>query len=190
MTTDVGARLKHVRQLQGLSQRELAKRVGVTNSTISLIEQNRVSPSVGSLKKLLDGLSISLADFFTSNEELPGGDRVFYTVEDQPNLGSGGIDYFLLGAGKPSRDMEILREVLPTGADTGEERIRHSGEEGGIVVQGRLELTVGEETQVLEPDEGYYFSGDIPHRFRSVGEDPLIIISANTSPRPRGNNGS
>ena len=49
MTYDVGARLKHVRELHGLSQRELARRAGVTNGLISLIEQNRVSPSVGSL---------------------------------------------------------------------------------------------------------------------------------------------
>jgi transcriptional regulator with XRE-family HTH domain len=52
MSYDVGARLKHVREMQGLSQRELARRAGVTNGLISLIEQNRVSPSVGSLKKV------------------------------------------------------------------------------------------------------------------------------------------
>src|SRR5690606_15250569 len=50
---DIGARLQRVRTARGLSQRELARRVGVTNSTISLIEQNKVSPSVSSLKKVL-----------------------------------------------------------------------------------------------------------------------------------------
>ena len=44
MSIDVGARLKHVREVHGLSQRELARRAGVTNGLISLIEQNRVSP--------------------------------------------------------------------------------------------------------------------------------------------------
>ncbi|MFN5703034.1 MAG: helix-turn-helix domain-containing protein, partial [Gammaproteobacteria bacterium] len=62
---DIGLRLQEVRNKKGLSQRELAKRVGVTNSTISLIEQNKVSPSISSLKKVLDGIPISLADFFT-----------------------------------------------------------------------------------------------------------------------------
>ena len=52
---DVGARLKTIRKLKGLSQRELAKRAGVTNSTISMIEKNSVSPSVSSLKKVLAG---------------------------------------------------------------------------------------------------------------------------------------
>lgn len=47
---DTGTRLKLVRERNNLSQRELARRSGLTNSTISQIEQNRVSPSVSSLK--------------------------------------------------------------------------------------------------------------------------------------------
>ena len=50
---DVGVRLQTIRKLKGLSQRELAKRAGVTNSTISMIEKNSVSPSISSLKKVL-----------------------------------------------------------------------------------------------------------------------------------------
>ena len=78
MSLDVGARLKVVRKKRGLSQRELAKRAGVTNSTISLIEQNRVSPSVSSLKKVLDGVPLSLQAFFV--EEVPVQQQVFYKV--------------------------------------------------------------------------------------------------------------
>ncbi|VWC48865.1 MerR family regulatory protein [Burkholderia lata] len=65
MSTEVAERLRFVRNKHGLSQRELAKRAGVTNGTISLIEQGRVSPSVGSLKKLLECIPMSLAEFFT-----------------------------------------------------------------------------------------------------------------------------
>ena len=65
MSTEVAERLRFVRNKHGLSQRELAKRAGVTNGTISLIEQGRVSSSVGSLKKLLECIPMSLAEFFT-----------------------------------------------------------------------------------------------------------------------------
>src|SRR5688572_19484745 len=84
---DIGSRLQSVRKSKGLSQRELAKRVGVTNSTISLIEQNKVSPSVSSLKKVLDGIPISLADFFTLDLEGTGGDSPFYAEDEQPDVG-------------------------------------------------------------------------------------------------------
>ena len=60
MSVDIGGRLRFVRARHKLSQRELAKRSGVTNSTISLIESNQMNPSVGALKRILDGLPMGL----------------------------------------------------------------------------------------------------------------------------------
>jgi len=182
MSIDVGARLRAVRKMRGFSQRELAKRVGVTNSTISLIEQNRVSPSVGSLKKVLDGIPMALADFFTLEIESDELERFVYKVEEQPNLGNEGVQYFMIGSGRPDRQMCIMREIMAPGSDTGEEMLCHDGEEGGVVIQGALELTVGDRVEVLGPGEGYYFESSRPHRFRNVGDDELVIVSANTPP--------
>jgi transcriptional regulator with XRE-family HTH domain len=177
---DIGARLQLVRKSKGMSQRELAKRVGVTNSTISLIEQNKVSPSVGSLKKVLDGIPISLADFFTL--DLAGGaeDSPFYAADEQPDVGNNDIHYFLIGKNRSARQMCILREVMPPGTDTGETMITHDGEEGGVIIQGQVEITVGERIRVLGPGEAYYFESRTPHRFRNVGSDNAILVSANT----------
>ncbi len=67
---DVGARLRLIRQQHGFSQRELARRAGLTNTTISLIEKNKSSPSISSLKKVLDGIPMSLAEFFALQESV------------------------------------------------------------------------------------------------------------------------
>lgn len=177
---DIGARLQRVRTARDLSQRELAKRVGVTNSTISLIEQNKVSPSVSSLKKVLDGIPISLADFFTLDLETGPADSPFYGADELPDVGSNGLHYFLVGQHRPQRQMCILREVMPPGGDTGEEMLRHEGEEGGVVVQGEVEVTVGDQVRVLHAGEAYYFESKVPHRFRNVGDGDAVIVSANT----------
>src|SRR4249920_463824 len=177
---DIGSRLHAVRTSKGLSQRELAKRVGVTNSTISLIEQNKVSPSVSSLKKVLDGIPISLADFFTLDLASDSGDGPFYNAEDLPDLGSNGVHYYLVGKRRASRQMCILREVMPPGSDTGETMLSHDGEEGGVIVQGQVELTVGDRVRILNSGEAYYFESRTPHRFRNVGNEDAIIVSANT----------
>lgn len=179
---DVGERLKAVRKQHGLSQRELAKRAEVTNSTISLIEQNRVSPSVGSLKKVLDGIPMSLTDFFAVDEDHQHP-TPFYRVDEQPNLGSDGINYFLIGAGRRDRQLEILREEMAPGSDTGSEMLTHSGQEGGVVVEGQLELTVAGDTRILGPNEAYFFDGSQPHRFRAIGGQTVRLISANNSPK-------
>jgi len=178
---DIGIRLQAVRKGKGLSQRELAKRVGVTNSTISLIEQNKVSPSISSLKKVLDGIPISLADFFTQDLE-DAGDSPYYTAGELPDVGNNDIHYFLVGHRRRNRRMCVLREVMPPGSDTGESMITHEGEEGGVVVQGRVEITVGAQRKVLGPGEAYYFECRQPHRFRNLGDDDAVIISASTPP--------
>ncbi|KFL37586.1 cupin domain-containing protein [Arenimonas donghaensis] len=178
---DIGIRLQAVRKSKGLSQRELAKRVGVTNSTISLIEQNKVSPSISSLKKVLDGIPISLADFFTQDLE-DVGDSPYYAAGELPDVGNNDIHYFLVGHRSRNRRMCVLREVMPPGSDTGESMITHEGEEGGVVVQGRVEITVGALRRVLGPGEAYYFECRQPHRFRNLGDDDAVIISASTPP--------
>jgi transcriptional regulator with XRE-family HTH domain len=164
MGLDVGAHLKAVRQMYGLSQRELAKRAGVTNGLISLIEQNRVSPSVSSLKKVLDGIPMALAEFFTL--DLAGQVEVFFPRAELADI----------------RSMSILHERYAPGADTGEEMLTHAGEEGGVIVKGRIELSVGSESRVLSAGDAYYFKSSIPHRFKNPGRDECEIVSASSPP--------
>ena len=76
----------------------------------------------------------------------------------------------------------MFREVMPPGSDTGAEMIVHEGEEGGVVLAGRVEITVGDTQRVLGPGEGYYFECNRPHRFRTVGDTDVIIVSASTPP--------
>lgn len=180
MNLDVGARLRAIRLMHGLSQRELARRAGVTNGLVSLVEMNRVSPSVSSLKKLLDGIPLSLAEFFTAdfNQRTP----VFYAADEMVELGNDTVSLKLVAATRSGRQMTVLHERYEPGAATGEEMLVHKGEEGGVVVRGRIELTVGTETRVLTAGEAYYFNSNMPHRFRNPGREVCEIVSCSTPP--------
>ena len=180
MNIEVGKQLRAVRTAFGLSQRELAKRAGVTNGMISLIEQDSVSPSVGSLQKILAAFPMTMAEFFTRDMEA-GGDVVFRAGE-LPDVGTGDIQYRLVAASKPDRKMSILWETYEPDTDTGEDLLTHSGEEGGVVVEGKLEVTVAGNTWMLGPGDAYYFDSRLPHRFRNTGKQPARIVSANTPP--------
>ena len=179
---DVGSHLRAIRQLHGLSQRELAKRTGVTNGMISLIEQNRVSPSVSSLKKILDGIPMSLAEFFTMDLAVPP--PVFYARAELTEISAAPVELRLVAAGRPQRAISILHARYAPGADTGPEMRSHPGEEGGVVVRGRIEVTAGSASRVLGAGDAYYFSTAAPHRFRNPGDDDCEIISARTPPGP------
>jgi len=180
MDFDVGARLRAVREMSGFSQRALAKRAGVTNGTISLIEQNRVSPSVGSLRKVLAGLPMSLSDFF-SLQSVPR-QKVFFQPEDLLEIGSGGISFRQVGRDLTGRSLQIMHERYGPGTDTGKALLRHEAEEGGVVIRGQLEVTVGDQRRVLGPGDAYYFDSRLPHRFRNVGEEECEVVSACSPP--------
>jgi transcriptional regulator with XRE-family HTH domain len=177
---DVGARLQSIRKLKGLSQRELAKRAGVTNSTISMIEKNSVSPSISSLKKVLGGIPMSLVEFFSLDIEADNQAQVVYRASELTDLSSGQVTMKLIGKAHPSRAITFLDEVYPAGSDTGEEMLAHDGEEAGMLVEGRLELTVSGEIYILESGDSYYFESSKPHRFRNPFEVPARLISATT----------
>ncbi|TGE00572.1 cupin domain-containing protein [Methylobacterium nonmethylotrophicum] len=181
MTNDeVGARLRHVRLLHGLSQRALAKRAGVVNSTISLIESGQTNPSVGALKRILDAVPIGLAEFFSLTPERT--EKAFYASEELVEIGKGRISYRQVGDSLFGRALQLLKERYEPGADTGRVPLVHDGEEGGIVLSGRLEVTVDDERRVLGPGDAYYFSSRRPHRFRCVGPHPCEVVSACTPP--------
>jgi len=177
---DVGARLKSIRKLKGLSQRELAKRAGVTNSTISMIEKNSVSPSVSSLKKVLGGIPMSLVEFFSPEAPQDQPPKVIYPADELLDIGSNQVIMQLVGKDYPRRNISFLREVYPPLTDTGPDMLHHEGEEAGMVVRGRLELTVGEEIHILDTGDSYYFESSLPHRFNNPFEEPCELISATT----------
>ena len=180
---DVGRRLKEVRKGAGLSQRELAKRAGVTNSTISMIEKNNVSPSISSLRKVLGGIPISLLEFFDSMEARQSDIPVVYRADDVHTISTdGGITWAVFGKNFPNRQMNLMMETYPPGSDTGFERFTHDGEEAGIIISGAIELTVDDQVYLLKPGEGYYFESTRPHRFNNPFAESCQLVSALTPP--------
>lgn len=177
----VGARLRRMRQIFGLTQRELARRAGVTNGAISLIEQGRVSPSISSLKKILDGIPMSLAEFFTLDLAAP--EDVFFTAADLTEIAfDERISFRMVGRRLKDRALQMLHETYSPGADTGEAMLRHEGEEAGVIIRGRIVVTVGDQERTLGAGEAYYFRSRIPHRFRNPFDEVCEVISANTPP--------
>ena len=177
---DLGARLSEVRRRHGLSQRSLARQAGIANATVSLIESNTINPSVGSLKRILDCLPMKLSEFFALNEvEQP---KTFYAAGELTEIGRGGVSYRQVGADLTGKALQILSETYAPGSDSGKVLLQHEGEEGGLVISGSLEITVGEQRAVLRAGDAYYFASRIPHRFRNVGRETCRLVSASTPP--------
>jgi len=176
----VGSRLRYLRDMHGLSQRELARRAGLTHGTIGSIERDAISPSVGSLRKILDSFPMTLSEFFALNPD--SETQVFFGHGELMEVGGGGISLRQVGHNLKSRPLQVLLERYAPGAETAKTPYSHIGDEGGVVIQGQVEVTVGGATRVLGPGDGYLFSSRLPHKFRNVGTDEAVVVSANTPP--------
>lgn len=176
----IGIQLKALRNRHGLSQRQLALRAGVSNATVSLIEHGRTDPSLGLLKRILDALGVSFAEFFSA----PGGaaEKYFYASDELREIGSGPVSYRQVGGDLLDSKLQILHERYRPGADTGQSMLSHDAEEGGIVLQGRLEVTVADQVRTLSVGDAYRFNSRLPHRFRNTGSVDCIVVSACTPP--------
>lgn len=177
---NIGHRLQTLRTSRGLSQRKLAAASGVSNATISLIEHGRTDPSMGLLKRILESLGVSFAEFFASDSL--GEGKYFYANSELSEISSGPISFLQVGSDLSSRQLQILYERYQPGADTGQSMLSHDAEEGGIVLQGRLEVTVGDQVRTLSTGDAYLFSSKLPHRFRNTGNEDCVIVSACTPP--------
>ena len=177
---NLGPRLKALRQRQGLSQRRLAQLSGVSNATVSLIEHGRTDPSMGLLKRILDALGVSFAEFFASSTRMP--DKYFFAADELSEISKGPISFRQVGSDLSESQLQILYERYAPGADTGQSMLSHDAEEGGVILKGRLEVTVGEQVQVLGAGDAYRFSSRLPHRFRNTGSEECVLVSACTPP--------
>lgn len=177
---NIGRKLKALRNRRGLSQRKLGQISGVSNATVSLIESGRTDPSMGLLRRLLDALGVSFADFFSA--ESRGSEKYFFENNELSEIGSGPISYRQVGGDLAGHELQILYETYQPGADTGQSMLSHNAEEGGVILQGRLEVTVGEQVRTLSAGDAYLFNSRLPHRFRNTGSESCVVVSACTPP--------
>lgn len=186
---DVGARLREIRVQNGMSQRQLAEAADVPHGQISMIETNKSSPSVASLRKILGGFNLSMSEFF--EPEMIVDDKPFFTPSDLRDLTSrlyseqedanGKITLKQVGNAR-FHNLQILHETYQPGADTGADMLEHTANEGGIVVAGEIEITVGKNISILKAGDSFLFNSREPHRFRNTSDRPATVVSACTPP--------
>jgi transcriptional regulator with XRE-family HTH domain len=178
---EIGARLRELRQRRDLGVRELALRSGVSHSSISLIERDKISPSIDTLCAILDSLGTTLVGFF-SELQTTVQPSPFYRADELVEIGRANmVSYRMVGINHPNRHLLLLHERYAPGGESGE-AFSHSAHEAGIVIKGKVELTVGEHTQILHTGDGYYFDSRSPHQFRNADDGESQIISAVTPP--------
>lgn len=180
----VGQRLRHVRRIRGLRLKELGEMAGCSESMLSKIETGRVNPSLTLLRRLVDALGINIVSLFEDGDESPS---LVHRAGTRPmiHLGrTGAKPSVVLERLMPYADDFLLEATIhnvnPGGSSAGP--TTHVGEEVGYVLDGELELIVGDETVIIRRGDSFCFRSENPHSYRNVGTVPARILWVNTPP--------
>ena len=185
---DLGSRLREERERARISQRELARRLGVSASLISQIESGQSKPSVSTLYAIVSELGVSLDYVFRVHEhELSiatavGAETTTSDVEGpvvRPTerhvveLASG-VRWERLTSHE-HEDVDFLHVVYDVGGSSASDTkmMRHPGREYGVVLEGQLGVQLGFDEYTLGPGDSIAFDSTKPHRLWNLGDVPV-----------------
>jgi transcriptional regulator with XRE-family HTH domain len=176
----IGAGLRRSRRRKGLTLREVAASAGVTESFLSQVERDVASPSIATLRRIAIALGLSIGEVL--DEVGPHGQLVRAAdrrVVTYPGLAA--RDEFLTD-GRGAR-LQVILSVIEPGGGTGAEAYAHeSDEECLVVMEGSLDLWVGEEEYRLERGDAIRYSSRVPHRNQNPGPGPARVLFILTPP--------
>jgi transcriptional regulator with XRE-family HTH domain/mannose-6-phosphate isomerase-like protein (cupin superfamily) len=183
---EVGRSLRALRARQGLSIRALAQKSGLAVNTLSLIENDKSSPSVATLQLLAVALEVPITAFFESGTPRS---RIAFTKAGQRtgvSFAHGTLED--LGAGLPDRTIGPFLVTMKADANSGAQSIVHTGLEFVFCFEGRMVYTIEERTYLLEPGDSLLFEAHLPHRWQNVEATParaiLVLCPADSKDEP------
>jgi transcriptional regulator with XRE-family HTH domain len=178
----VGAMLREQRRLLNLTLQEVADRAGITKGFLSEIERDKAIPSVATLMRLRDALSLSISSLFRSS--LP---RVVRSTERQTiPFGGEGMVCSLVSARDAHRVTVIWADLEPGGRSGAEPHSLDADEEVIIVVSGALEISVdGGESHRLRAGDSFNFDPRLPHRYENPSSSQVARVVCIVAPPPK-----
>jgi transcriptional regulator with XRE-family HTH domain len=176
---DIGRRIREAREGSGLTLRVVADATGLSTSMLSLVERGRTSPSVGTLVAICDALDIPMASLFSGVDD-PGA--VLISAEHTISHSAEGLTRRIILDDR-QHGIELSEHVYAPGSASADVPMHHSGEEIGIVIDGRLDVEVNGTLYQLSAGDAVHFSSSAPHRFENRARRTTRTIWINIHPK-------
>lgn len=179
--TKLGEKIKLIRKGKGVKIKQLSTRSGLTESSISMIENGKISPSITTINKIAMALSVHPIEFFEIEKHKKcvvtrKGERERLQFENTNNA----LEY-LIRNGKDTKN-EIFISILGPNEKSFEEFITHDGYKFGYVLNGAVDVILGNETVRLSEGDTIYFEAIVPHLWKSSESresNTLWVVSRN-----------
>jgi len=179
MDVAVGQRLRDLRRSRAMSLEAVAARTDLSIGFLSQIERGLSSPSLRVLATLADVLGVGIAGLFGAKESTKNASDAVVTREGKRaklNLWRTGISKQLLSPAGSEGRLNLFLVHMEPGGSTGDELYTNDGEEAGLVLSGKMKLTVDAESWTLKQGDSFRFASRRPHRFGNPSPDAKAVV--------------
>ena len=181
---NLGAKLRSLRKTKNLSLKQLASRVACSPSYVSMVENGKVDPGISRLKRIADGLEITIVDLFQAHtNQLTNDQEIIVRKQErvQAEFPRSRTRLEILVPQLSRKQMDARLAIIQPGGDSGGE-YKHPGEEFGLLLVGILELTIGGVKYELFEGDSFYFDSNRDHRYRNPGDKDTMVVWINHPP--------
>jgi transcriptional regulator with XRE-family HTH domain len=174
----VGQLLRQLREERGISIRQLGRLSGLSANALSMIERGLTSPSVSTLYRLTDALNVPITALFRQNQAQEA--IVFRSVTERTRVPFPLGVWEGLGGEAFTGRMQPFMLTLESGAESGQDKIVHTGSEFVVCLRGKLEYEVEGKQYLLDAGDSLLFAARLTHRWRNPGNtvtNAIIVLS-------------
>jgi len=186
---DIGGEIRQLRKVRGITLQQLSLATGKSVGFLSQVERNLTKPSVAVLQDVSEALSVHIGWFFPEESGVAGAEREFIVRRQNRRRLTyselSGTEYLGLHDHLLSADLngELALGIsrYEPGSSTGDDSYHHEGEEAGLVLSGRLELTIDDQVYQLDAGDSFSFKSRHRHRYANPsGDEDTVVLWANT----------
>ena len=188
---EMAARIRALREIEGLSTAEMAQKTGITEEEYLRCEDGKSDLNFAFLYRCALALGVDVTDIIEGSSPTLKSYTLTRAGKGQKVANAHGMTYYNLAYAFRNRiaDPLLVRSVYDESAQQRDiELTTHKGQELDIVLEGSLMVQVGEHKETLEAGDSIYYNSDSPHGMIAVGgKDCLfyaIVLNPSGEPIP------
>lgn len=178
----IGERIKRKREQLDMPLSDLSKKVGISVSALSQIENAKAFPSIITLKTIADSLFTTVGELVGENETLTNNPLIKGAEIKFVKVNTSGTELFLLSHHDNSKQMEPFLLKFVPGSDSSDIMKEHTGQGFLSVIEGKLQMTLGNNEYVLDKGDHFYFNTNTKHSLKNTGRAAASVIWVITPP--------
>ncbi len=176
---DLAERVRKLRKERGWTLEQAAQAAGLARSTLSKIENGQMSPTYDGLKKLAEGLGISVPQLFTPPRHSSPGGRMTTTRagEGEAHVTTTYEHELLAGALSRKAMLPYRARIHARRFEDFDGWVRHDGEEFLFVLTGQIRLFTEFYAPIdMKRGDSAYYDASMGHNVISLSPEDATIL--------------